>query len=469
MSASPEKALSATLCEQHLHALAAPSVADFGEWHEQCKVAYIQTLMGSVTKSSLMQLSKFVDEHLKVDFVTVLPDEIIEKIFLHLDPKDVRNCALVSKSWHRVATSSPIWRAMYFQRVQTDETWQEYVRVYGAPLVTRHSDARDYFGLYNAISRELDRIKINWRTGNCAKRDIQCDSNGVYCIQYDDTKLVSGSRDNKIRVWDLATMTVKQTLTGHLGSVLCLQYDDTQIVTGSSDATARVWELATGTCRSTLTNHAESVLHLRFAADRLVTCSKDFRVISWIRDAPFSYQVARVLEGHTAAVNVVDFSDRYIVSASGDRTIRVWDTQTGNLERQIAGHSRGIACLHYRGDRILTGSSDETVRMWNVDTGQLIFTLRGHTALVRCLRFNDKYIISGSYDNMIIVWDVQTGERLATLRGHSNRVFRVQFDQFKIISSSQDDTIRIWDFAATMPSTAAPGSAATSPRPSPRV
>jgi F-box and WD-40 domain protein 1/11 len=65
-----------------------------------------------------------------------------------------------------------------------------------------------------------------------------------------------------------------QILTGHTGSVLCLQYDDLVIISGSSDSTVRVWDVKTGEMTNTLIHHCEAVLHLRFNNGMMVTCSK---------------------------------------------------------------------------------------------------------------------------------------------------------------------------------------------------
>ena len=67
---------------------------------------------------------------------------------------------------------------------------------------------------------------------------------------------------------------ISQVLTGHTGSVLCLQYDDKVIISGSSDSTVRVWDVATGEMVNTLIHHCEAVLHLRFCNGMMVTCSK---------------------------------------------------------------------------------------------------------------------------------------------------------------------------------------------------
>lgn len=182
------------------------------------------------------------------------------------------------------------------------------------------------------------RLKSNWREGRCKREFIQCGGNGIYCLQYDEEKIISGSRDNTLKLWHKSGASdsavagpavpvsdpqykLGATLEGHTGSVLCLQFDNKKVVSGSSDSTIRIWDVETGTCINTLDHaHEQSVLHLRFIANRLVSCSKDKSVRVWnISDDGTECTLSQVLEGHKAAVNVVEFDEKYIVSASGDR------------------------------------------------------------------------------------------------------------------------------------------------------
>ena len=81
--------------------------------------------------------------------------------------------------------------------------------------------------------------------------------------------------------------------------------------------------------------------------------------------SPTEIGLRRVLVGHRAAVNVVDFDEKYIVSASGDRTIKVWNSTNCEFLRTLNGHKRGIACLQYRDRLVVSGSSDNSIRYGN--------------------------------------------------------------------------------------------------------
>ncbi|CAK9298741.1 unnamed protein product [Gordionus sp. m RMFG-2023] len=315
-----------------------------------------------------------------------------------------------------------------------------------------------YKRLFGSVLKDITNLESNWREGRHSLRRIKCrseNSKGVYCLQYDESKIVSGLRDNTIKIWDFKTLECIKVLTGHTGSVLCLQYDDKIIITGSSDATVRIWDVSTGEMLNTLIHHCEAVLHLRFEDEVMVTCSKDRSIAVWDMRSPKDISLRRVLVGHRAAVNVVDFDSKYIVSASGDRTIKVWDTSTCEFVRTLNGHKRGIACLQYRDRLIVSGSSDYTIRLWDIECGSCLRILEGHEELVRCIRFDNKRIVSGAYDGKIKVWDLAAALDprtpsgsvcIRTLVEHTGRVFRLQFDEFQIVSSSHDDTILIWDF-----------------------
>lgn len=275
------------------------------------------------------------------------------------------------------------------------------------------------------------KLETNWEQGNFKNFQLPHpdhpeeghDGECIYSLQYNEEYLVSGSRDKTLRIWNLATRRlVRKPLIGHIGSVLCLQFDSEPsediIVSGSSDSDVIIWRFSTGEIIQRLTHaHRESVLNVKFDKRILATCSKD-RTIKIFNRRPmkagepgYVYPVATtlrnygydaspldqqptlppftmigVLEGHGAAVNAVQIVDNEVVSASGDRHIKVWNWQTGVCKRTLLGHNKGIACVQYDGKRIVSGSSDNEVKVFDRETGIETASLRAHTDLVRTVQ-----------------------------------------------------------------------------------
>nr|CAD2203084.1 unnamed protein product [Meloidogyne enterolobii] len=468
-------------------------ISKFMAWTEQDQTDFCKHLLQRMCHHQHGQIDQFLGPMLKRDFISLLPTGLAENVLQLLDAQSLYACELVSKEWHKVIANGMLWRKFFERKFRSDQLWQGLANKRGwknflfvsknqatcsilaasgysvadfeklrrpidkefDPLELQH---KFYRGLYPQIMSDIRQIEQNWREGHHRLERINCgseNSKGVYCLQYDDEKIVSGLRDNTIKIWNRPALQCVATLTGHTGSVLCLQYDNQIIASGSSDATVRIWDVRTGAQLNTLIHHCEAVLHLRFQDGVLVTCSKDRSIAVWDMASPTEINIRRVLVGHRAAVNVVDFDQRYIVSASGDRTIKVWNAGTCEFLRTLNGHKRGIACLQYRDRLIVSGSSDFSIRLWDIECGNCLRVLEGHEELVRCIRFDSKRIVSGAYDGKIKIWDLQAALDprtppsslcLKTLSEHTGRVFRLQFDEFQIISSSHDDTILIWDF-----------------------
>lgn len=96
------------------------------------------------------------------------------------------------------------------------------------------------------------QLEMRWNTGKVASHYLLGHRDGVYCVQFDDEKVITGSRDRTIKIWDLGQYQCIYTLEGHTGSVLCLQYDEEIIVSGSSDTTVIVWDMQTKRIRAKL-------------------------------------------------------------------------------------------------------------------------------------------------------------------------------------------------------------------------
>lgn len=74
-----------------------------------------------------------------------------------------------------------------------------------------------------------------------------------------------------------------------------------------------------------------------------------------------------MIVGHLGAVNAIQLRGDFLVSASSDRMIKLWQVSTGALIREFAGHENGLACVQYDGKRIISGSNDRTIRVWDAE------------------------------------------------------------------------------------------------------
>jgi predicted NACHT family NTPase len=202
----------------------------------------------------------------------------------------------------------------------------------------------------------------------------------------------------------------------------------------------------------TLEGHSSVVTGVSFSPDgrRIVSCSYDKTLKVW--DAETGQEML-TLEGHSSLVMSVSFSPdgRRIASGSIDNTLKVWDAETGQEMLTLEGHSSSVWSVAFSpdGKRIVSGSVDNTLKVWDAETGQEMLTLKGHSSNVSSVSFSPdgRRIVSGSVDNTLKVWDAETGQEMLTLKGHSSSVRSVSFspDGSRIISGSDDNTLKVWD------------------------
>ncbi|KAI8654220.1 NACHT domain-containing protein [Fusarium sp. Ph1] len=296
-------------------------------------------------------------------------------------------------------------------------------------------------------------MESNWNT--CVQT-LEGHGSSVISVVFsaDGQRLVSGSYDKTIKIWDAATGACEQTLEGHGEQVTSVVFsvDSQRLASGSYDKTIKIWDMAMGAYVQTLEGHGDWVSSVVFSADsqRLASGSRDKTIKIWDTATGACMQT---LKGHGDWVRSVVFSadDQCLASGSDDKTIKIWDAATGACKQTLEGHNYSVTSVVFSADgqRLASGSHDDTVKIWDAATGAYLQTLEGHSYSVRSVVFSadSQYLASGSYDKTVKIWDAATGACKQTLKGHGYSVASVVFsaDGQHLASGSDDKTVKIWD------------------------
>ncbi len=159
--------------------------------------------------------------------------------------------------------------------------------------------------------------------------------------------------------------------------------------------------------------------------------------------------------GHTGAVTSVAFSPdgEYALTASDDKTLRLWDISTGREIRVFKGIKDYITsvAISQDGKYALTGSDDKIIRLWDISEGSQIRYFTGHTGAVTSVAFSpdDECAITGSDDKTLRLWDISSSKVIRVFKGHKSKVNTVAItsDNKYALSGSEDKTLRLWNLS----------------------
>ncbi|KAI1263261.1 WD40 repeat-like protein [Xylariaceae sp. FL1019] len=336
--------------------------------------------------------------------------------------------------------------------------------------------------LFKSLYRRHFMIDRSWTSGKVKPSHVAFAAHPrhvITCLQFDDDKIITGSDDQLIHVYETKTGKLRRKLEGHEGGVWALQYEGNTLVSGSTDRSVRVWDIEKGLCTQVFYGHTSTVRCLQIlmptktgedengqnvmmpAKPLIITGSRDSQLRVWrlpeagsrryiqtgppANDADCPYFI-RTLQGHTHSVRAIAAHTDTLVSGSYDNTVRVWRISTGETVHVLQGHSQKVysVVLDTERNRCISGSMDSFVKIWDLDTGSCLYTLEGHSLLVGLLDLRDQRLVSAAADSTLRIWDPESGRCRSTLSAHTGAITCFQHDGRKVISGS-DRNLKMWD------------------------
>ncbi|MBS0604673.1 MAG: F-box/WD repeat-containing protein [Verrucomicrobia bacterium] len=291
--------------------------------------------------------------------------------------------------------------------------------------------------------KEQHFFHLNQTIGVYASEALEGHMDCVTSLSLDGQRLISGSSDGTIKIWDLNTNECTVTLRAGNGTIWSLALEGQRLFSGSV-RTIKIWDLNTNECIATLEGHYDHVKSLVLEGKRLISCSYDKMIKIWDLN---TNTCTTTLEG--GYVTCLALDGQRLISGSSDKRIKIWDLNTNTCTTTLEGHDRPVASLAIMGERLFSGSSHGTIKIWDLNTNECVATLNGHTSTISSLALDGKRLFSSSYDNTIKIWDLSSNTCTSTLQGHIGPVHSLALDGHKLFSGSDTTgTIKIWDFSA---------------------
>jgi ribosome assembly protein 4 len=211
---------------------------------------------------------------------------------------------------------------------------------------------------------------------------------------------------------------------------------------------------AVSRCAAAISGHGDNILAVQFSPEnssRMASGSGDKTVRIWDCDTGTP---VHTLKGHTRWVLAVSYSPDGSLLASGgyDHEVRIWDSTSGRgINGALKGHTQFITSLAWEPfhlqeagrPRVASSSKDGTVRVWDAIGGKTDFALTGHKGSVTCVKWGGTgCIYTSSHDKTIKVWNASTQTLLHTLTGHAHWVNHLALSTDFVLRTSYHDHTR---------------------------
>jgi WD40 repeat protein len=279
-------------------------------------------------------------------------------------------------------------------------------------------------------------------------------------ISSDGSRILSGSRDRTMRIWNGRTPFEELGLCEHEDEVNSVAFspDSSIIASGSDDCTVWIWNACSLEEVTRLAGHRNIVTSVAFFPDgtRIASASLDFTVRIW-DTRTFEPLPGLQFSGRVYAIVISPDGTRLALGECTSRTegiLRVYDIVTLTEQAQVnispGAYLPWALAFSPGGDLIASGTLSGVIQVWDASSLSNIATIRRHHGQVTFIAFSSdgSQIVSGSLDGTVRIQPVASSEeQIATIPGHDARVNQVFFssDGSRLVSASDDKTVRIWD------------------------
>ncbi|ORY93606.1 WD40-repeat-containing domain protein [Syncephalastrum racemosum] len=257
--------------------------------------------------------------------------------------------------------------------------------------------------------------------------------------------LVRRARAKTIRpIWH-APWKLMRVISGHLGWVRAVTVEpgNKWFATGAGDRTIKIWDLASGTLKLSLTGHISTVRGLAVSPRHpyLFSCGEDKMVKCWDLE---QNKVIRHYHGHLSGVYSLSLHPTLdvLVTSGRDATARVWDMRTKQNVHVLTGHSSTVSDVKCQeaDPQVITGSMDSTIRLWDLAAGKTMGVLTHHKKSVRALAIHPSEFgfVSASADN-IKGWKCPEGTFIQNYEGRKSIINTASINTDGVIFSGGDD------------------------------
>lgn len=265
---------------------------------------------------------------------------------------------------------------------------------------------------------------------NRCRKTLHGHSQNVKCVRFvgeDGRRLVSGSGDKTVRIWDTEAERCDAVLEGHGSRIWDVDAtpNGAFVASASGDSTVKIWSTESHLAQLTLTAGYGDVYSCRFSPDQSHIVTGGYDKLVRLYDLATGTAV-RMFPGHQLGVSSTVFAPQgnIIVTGAKDTSIRLWDTLSALCVRTLPGHLGEVTSVEMSEDglQLLTSSKDNSNRLWDMRMLRPLQRFKGYQNtsknFIRCSFAHPSLIISGSEDGLVYLWDKESSKVLQTLEGH---------------------------------------------------